>query len=288
MKTMKKPRPLAFAISIAPMVFALASVSMQAMGADFPIAPGVGIETRSELARFRDDTENSIGPGRMTSDERRIVALRLAMLHPVATRSGIRIAMLHRVASRPRIQTATNSRQCSRPAVVGLPISCLTIGDASDAYRNAISNFNRTSGSVTWNGTTTNGTWADSQNTYCARFVRMCFGKSAEFSNAINTFYSFNQRGVINIDPNPPLGAVVFYASGVNGHIGIADGAGSVYAVATRSSGVTRSPVLGTARAGYLGYVTADTFVKYYASREPIPVASAETASNALFPLPDP
>ena len=93
-------------------------------------------------------------------------------------------------------------------------------------------------------------------------------------------YYSYSRRGLVEVGKTPPLGAVVFYASGHDGHIGIADGAGSVYAVTTRANGVTRNPVI--IKAPYLGYVTGDTFVQYYGSREPTPVAVSENTTVGL------
>ena len=133
------------------------------------------------------------------------------------------------------------------------------------AFLNAKNNNNKTSGSVYWIGNSSTGVWANSSYTYCARLVRMCFGKSARFSSAISMYNHFNRLNLIRTGSNPPLGAAVFYAAhrenGSYGHTGISDGERHSYSVVSKTNGVLRKSITGAFRARYLGYVTADDFV---------------------------
>ena len=138
---------------------------------------------------------------------------------------------------------------------------------ADAAYQNATRNLNKRSGYVIWNGVQKYGIWTDYQYTYCARFVRMCFGKNGKYSSAIQMYNHFNNYGLINTYGTPPKGAVIFYDShkenGYYGHTGISDGNGGIYSVTSRKRGVTHLNIY-SFNAPYLGYVTAEDFYDYY------------------------
>ena len=136
---------------------------------------------------------------------------------------------------------------------------------ADMAYQNAIDNLYKKSGYVSWNGEQNYGIWVDSQYTYCARFVRMCFGKSRKYNDAISMYNHYESYGLINSYNIPPKGAVVFYdahkENGYYGHTGIANGEGGVYSVTKRGVIYTFTNAF---QASYLGYVTANDFYNYY------------------------
>lgn len=136
---------------------------------------------------------------------------------------------------------------------------------------NAVDNLNRTSGKVTWRERTEYGVWADSSYTYCARFVRMCYGEfAARFGTAIDMYEHFKELNLIRSGLNPPRAAVVFYdrhaENGNYGHVGISDGEGRSYSVINRSEGVLLKNITGALKAGYLGYVTAEDFKAHHLS----------------------
>jgi len=151
---------------------------------------------------------------------------------------------------------------------LSLKVTYSASSNADQALRNAAANLGKTSGNVTWNGVTSSGVWADSQYTYCARFVRMCFGESGVYADAISMYNGLKTKVTISTGQNPPRGAVVFYGTHSEnwnlGHVGIADGNGYTYSVTSRSTGVNLKPVIGAFNAAYLGYVTADQFVTYH------------------------
>ena len=139
--------------------------------------------------------------------------------------------------------------------------------NVEQAIQNAQDNIGKTSGYVTWNGVTTYGVWADSQYTYCARFVRMCFGLVHSFqpADAKDIYNHYNNLGLIKTDYNPPPGAVVFYAPHETnwhyGHVGIVSWVGTLISVTSLSTGVNETNVLNHFSAQYLGYVTADDYL---------------------------
>jgi hypothetical protein len=110
---------------------------------------------------------------------------------------------------------------------------------ASQAYENARASLKRKSGYTLWNGIKRHGRWATSRMTYCARFVRMCFGEPGKYDSAKEMFNHFKQLHVIKKDTIPPKGAVVFYStSSKHGHTGIADGLGGLYSASSYVKGI--------------------------------------------------
>ncbi len=65
-------------------------------------------------------------------------------------------------------------------------------------------------------------------NFYCMRFVRSCYGASAEFPKAENMYQILKQKNLIKVDADIPLGALVFWHWSTFGHIGIYTGNGKV------------------------------------------------------------
>ena len=135
---------------------------------------------------------------------------------------------------------------------------------ASQAYKNARASLKRKSGYTFWHGIKRHGRWATSRMTYCARFVRMCFGEPGKYDSAKEMFNHFKQLHVIKKDIIPPKGAVVFYStSSKHGHAGIADGLGGLYSASSCIKGVKYDKDFNK-KALYLGYVDANNFKKYH------------------------
>ena len=140
---------------------------------------------------------------------------------------------------------------------------------ANKAFHNAQTNLHKTWGTVTWDGVTQTGIWADYQYTYCARFVRMCFNKPRKHGDAYHMYLHYKNLNLIHTSGTPPKGAVVFYGKHYrenrnHGHTGIADGNGYTYSVTSHWRGVTYKPIHGTFAASYLGYVTANQYFQNY------------------------
>ena len=158
----------------------------------------------------------------------------------------------------------------------------LKINNADQAVQNAINNIGKIKGSTVWDGVNrATQTWADKTMTYCARFVRECFGKDAvsNFGDA-DKFYQ-HYKGLIKTDTNPPFGSVAFYSyeyKGVEyGHIGIVDGNGDLISALklnisddppdpNKCKGVCKTGLIigNNTSTKYLGYVTADEYVDNY------------------------
>ena len=139
------------------------------------------------------------------------------------------------------------------------------------SVQNARDNIGKTSGNCIWNGVTTFGVWADGTYTYCAKFVKMCFGLPAlpaSFPDAISVYNHYNNLGLVKTSNNPPPGAVVFYAAhaknGWHGHVGIVSEAGKLISVTSKTTGVHETNIFGSFAAPYLGYVTANDYVNNY------------------------
>jgi hypothetical protein len=135
------------------------------------------------------------------------------------------------------------------------------------SVQNARDNLGKTSGSCTWEDVTFSGVWADGIYTYCARFVRMCFGVVHSFSapDALTIYNHYNDLGLIKTDKKPPVGAVVFYAAHTEnwdaGHVGIVSEAGKLISVTSLTTGVNETNIFDFFAAQYLGYVTADVYI---------------------------
>lgn len=135
---------------------------------------------------------------------------------------------------------------------------------ASQAYKNAKASLKRKSGYTSWNGIKRHGRWATSRMTYCARFVRMCFGEPGKYDSAKEMFNHFKKLHVIKKGTTPPKGAVVFYSTtSKHGHTGIADGLGGLYSASSYVNGVKYDENFNK-KALYLGYVDANNFKKYH------------------------
>lgn len=147
-------------------------------------------------------------------------------------------------------------------------LDAITIGSnyaVIQSVQNAHNNIGKTSGNCIWNGVTSFGIWADGTYTYCARFVRMCFGLPVSFPDAISVYNHYNNLGLVKSDNNPPPGAVVFYAAhtenGGYGHVGIVSDVGKLISVTSKTTGVHETNIFGYFAAPYLGYVTANDYV---------------------------
>jgi hypothetical protein len=133
---------------------------------------------------------------------------------------------------------------------------------SSQAVRNAIANIGKTSGYTIWDGVErAEVDWADQNYTYCARFVRECFGQSAPsgFEEANDYYNHYKGLGIVKNRQNPPYGAVVFYAYNQGGHIGIVDSEGKVISVINKTDGVLKTELY-ISNCTYQGYVTADEY----------------------------
>ena len=161
-------------------------------------------------------------------------------------------------------------------------VNSVSSENADQAVQNAINNIGKIKGSTVWDGVNrATQTWADKTMTYCARFVRECFGKDAvsNFGDA-DKFYQ-HYKGLIKTDTNPPFGSVAFYSyeyKGVEyGHIGIVDGNGDLISALklnisddppdpNKCKGVCKTGLIigNNTSTKYLGYVTADEYVDNY------------------------
>ncbi|MCP4696068.1 MAG: CHAP domain-containing protein [Gammaproteobacteria bacterium] len=108
--------------------------------------------------------------------------------------------------------------------------------------------------------------YTDGQYTYCARFVRMMFDKSAVWPDAKNMCNAYEAQGVMHTDQNPPVGAAVCYlpnsGNGDYGHVAIAMGDGMEVGATSLVNGVTqRNSVYGSA---YQGWIKAEDFSNHY------------------------
>jgi hypothetical protein len=169
----------------------------------------------------------------------------------------------------PVVQMSATGHQ-TQISMEGLTDACFV----KQAMKNANDNLHKREGDVTWNSITLHGVWAGVDDTgkkmtYCARFVRMCYGKSPVYTDAISMYASLNSKVAISTDANPPEGAVVFYAKNSDenwncGHVGIADGKGSAYSVVNISIGVDLKLVTNAFKANYLGYLSAQEFMNNY------------------------
>lgn len=155
--------------------------------------------------------------------------------------------------------------------VLGLPISAIIEpimhGIADKVINNAQKNIGKTSGSTIWDGQTKNGTWADSQWTYCSRFVRMCFGEwsGQNRATAYDAYLHFKALGLIqHSQATPPRGAVIFYGqhkeNGYAGHVGVGLGNKQMLSVTSKKNGVNDTPIFNYFKANYLGYVSAGQY----------------------------
>ncbi len=130
--------------------------------------------------------------------------------------------------------------------------------------QNVLDCLNRKRGYTEWDGIRHYGCWVRGRNTYCARFVRMCFGEPRKFGTAIAMYRHFKAQGVVKRKGIPPKGAVVFYATRSGyGHTGIADGTGGLFSAASYIRGVKHDMTF-TAKAKYLGYVRPFDFKAFY------------------------
>ena len=216
-------------------------------------------KTRTELVRLRDTAANELGE--LTAAEQRKIAVYRSKLNPPLTQP-VQSAASTAGSSNPALQPAKTTLPKKEMAPVE---KIVPSANALNALQNAVANLHRRTGAVTWRGATAPGVWSSGPNTYCARFVRMCYGKPPEFATAIDMYRYYQQRNLVHRDPNPTLGAVVFYAAhpgnGNNGHTAIADGLGNVYGA---GSVINKTSLL---RPGeFLGWVMPDTFVYYYGS----------------------
>jgi hypothetical protein len=73
-----------------------------------------------------------------------------------------------------------------------------------------------------------NPSWSDEfgrpWSGYCEGFTEVAFGTRNQFTSALNHYYWQLNNGRIRTDTNPPAGAIVFYAGGSYGHVGISIG----------------------------------------------------------------
>jgi len=134
----------------------------------------------------------------------------------------------------------------------------------TQAFENATTNLGLRQGYVYWNNNRHPGVWADNRYTYCARFVRMCFGEPRKYASAKAMYIHFHNLNLVHTGTTPPKGAVVFYDSHREnwwfGHVGISDGSSHLYSADSIRRGVTKRNIHGSYRASYLGYVTANEF----------------------------
>ena len=180
---------------------------------------------------------------------------------------------------------------------------CVTVNvlaAATQAVQNAINNIGKTSGNTVWNGVNRGiQTWADAKTTYCARFVRECFGKDlAEGYGTANDFYKHYEKLIKGVDSNPSFGSVTFYdyfEGDINyGHMGIVDGDGNVISALHKSTkpnpGVCKTPGLEIGGTKYRGWVTADEYVDNYPFSPPqtvtLTVTKAGTGSGTVTSSP--
>ena len=134
----------------------------------------------------------------------------------------------------------------------------------NEVMQNVLNCLNKKRGYTVWNGVKKHGCWVRRHNTYCARFVRMCFGEERKYGTAIQMYKHYQKEGLIQTTGTPPEGAVVFYQTRSRfGHTGIADGTGGLYSAASYVRGVKHDETF-TPKAKYLGYVTAFDFKEFY------------------------
>jgi uncharacterized protein with LGFP repeats len=108
-----------------------------------------------------------------------------------------------------------------------------------------------------------NPSWSDefgrAWSGYCEGFVEVAYGKMNQFTSALNHYYWHLNSGRIRTDTSPPLGAIVFYAGGSYGHVGISIGSGQV--ISTQGYGGQYLPVWQHSVTGlsnkYLGWAYA-------------------------------
>lgn len=134
----------------------------------------------------------------------------------------------------------------------------------ADVMKNVLQSLGKKRGYTTWDGIKRYGIWVQNHNTYCARFVRMCFGEERKYGSAIEMYRHYKRENLIQTQGTPPDGAVVFYATRSGyGHVGIADGTGGLFSAASYVNGVKHDERF-TSKARYLGYVTAFDFKEFY------------------------
>lgn len=63
---------------------------------------------------------------------------------------------------------------------------------------------------------------------YCEGFVEVAFGTRGRFTSATAHYQWQLAQGRIKTNTNPPVGAVVFYGGGGDGHVGVSIGSGQV------------------------------------------------------------
>lgn len=129
--------------------------------------------------------------------------------------------------------------------------------------------------------------WADSNYTYCDRFVSavmaIACGKPLSERKSYPTAYDdyIAHEGLIK-SGEPPKGAVVYYGKHKEnwncGHVGISDGEGNIISVVNRTKGVDITP-FNYFRAPLLGWVT---FKEYKSQEEVTEEATDEPKEEAL------
>ncbi len=133
-----------------------------------------------------------------------------------------------------------------------------------EVMKNVLNCLDHKRGYTVWNGVKHYGCWVSGRNTYCARFVRMCFGEARKYGTAIQMYRHYKRESLIQKKEIPPKGSVVFYKTRSGfGHVGIADGTGGLFSAASYVKGVKHDDVF-TSRAKYLGYVSAFDFKEFY------------------------
>jgi len=109
--------------------------------------------------------------------------------------------------------------------------------------------------------------WADSDWTYCARFIRAVFGKDGKYSSAIDMYNHYNNLGLVKKEYPINKGDVVFlgkHSENHNyGHVGIADGEGNIISVVNKTDGVLKRPI-SAFKAPFAGVVPATNFYNNY------------------------
>jgi len=168
---------------------------------------------------------------------------------------------IHWKSKRDTFRVLDNTQSIEIPIMIQTDISddC-----ASQSLHNALTSLHKKTGYTTWNGIKKFGRWVNAHMTYCARFVRMCFGEEGKYHSAIAMFNHFKKEDVVQTEGTPPKGSVVFYATrSKHGHTGIADGEGGLYSASSYIKGVKHDETFND-RGKYLGYVAAYDFKQYY------------------------
>lgn len=110
--------------------------------------------------------------------------------------------------------------------------------------------------------------WANSSMTYCARFVRVMFGKPTKdgYGDAKGVCSAFKSKELIQTSGTPEAGDVICYLPDQKlnwgyGHIAIATGDGQEIGATSIFKGVTKRNIQATA---YQGFITAEDYDAHY------------------------